>query len=54
MSGPTAAAQSVDLDRQPTGFLTATTGGMPGTAWAGTSLTPARLFAVETAIAYGL
>jgi hypothetical protein len=37
-----AVAQGVDFDRQPAGFLTAATGGMPATAWVGTSLATAR------------
>jgi hypothetical protein len=35
-------AQTPDFDSQPTGFLTATTGGMPANAWAGTSLATAK------------
>jgi hypothetical protein len=35
-------AQTAELDSQPTGFLTATTGGMPANAWAGTSLATAK------------
>jgi hypothetical protein len=35
-------AQSANLDDRPTGFLTATTGGMPANAWAGTSLATAK------------
>lgn len=37
-----AVAQSVNFDDRPTGFLTATTGGMPANAWAGTSLATAK------------
>lgn len=37
-----AGAQAPDFDSQPTGFLTATTGGMPTNAWAGTSLATAK------------
>ena len=37
-----AAAQSINFDDRPTGFLTATTGGMPANAWAGTSLATAK------------
>lgn len=37
-----AVAQSVTFDDRPTGFLTATTGGMPADAWAGTSLATAK------------
>ena len=35
-------AQSANFDDRPTGFLTATTGGMPANAWAGTSLATAK------------
>jgi hypothetical protein len=35
-------AQGTDFDARPTGFLTATTGGMPANAWAGTSMTSAK------------
>ncbi len=35
-------AQAADFDSRPTGFLTATTGGMPADAWAGTSLATAK------------
>ncbi|MPZ33374.1 MAG: hypothetical protein GEV13_20680 [Rhodospirillales bacterium] len=35
-------AQSANFDDRPTGFLTATTGGMPSNAWAGTSLATAK------------
>src|SRR3954471_834611 len=41
MAAP-AGAQSVNFDDRPTGFLTATTGGMPANAWAGTSLATAK------------
>ena len=34
--------QSANFDDRPTGFLTATTGGMPANAWAGTSLATAK------------
>ena len=34
--------QGADLDGRPTGFLTATTGGMPANAWAGTPLATAK------------
>jgi len=37
-----AVAQSINFDDRPTGFLTATTGGMPANAWAGTSLATAK------------
>ena len=35
-------AQTPDFDTQPTGFLTATTGGMAANAWAGTPLATAK------------
>jgi hypothetical protein len=38
----TAWAQAVDFDSRPTGFLSASTGGMPADAWAGTSLGTAK------------
>src|SRR5215203_2443224 len=41
MAAP-AGAQSVNFDDRPAGFLTATTGGMPANAWAGTSLATAK------------
>jgi hypothetical protein len=37
-----AVAQSANFDDRPTGFLTATTGGMAANAWAGTSLATAK------------
>jgi hypothetical protein len=37
-----AVAQSANFDDRPTGFLTATTGGMQANAWAGTSLATAK------------
>ena len=40
-AGP-AAAQTVNFDAKPTGFLTARTGGMPADAWKGTSLGTAK------------
>ena len=36
------AAAQVNFDSQPTGFLTATTGGFPATAWSGTSMATAK------------
>jgi hypothetical protein len=41
MASP-AVAQGANFDDRPTGFLTATTGGMPANAWAGTSLATAK------------
>lgn len=41
MAAP-AGAQNVNFDDRPIGFLTATTGGMPANAWAGTSLATAK------------
>ena len=41
LAAPTV-AQSANFDDRPTGFLTATTGGMPANAWAGTSLASAK------------
>ncbi|WP_170303621.1 hypothetical protein [Reyranella soli] len=41
-AAPPVGAQTPDFDSQPTGFLTATTGGMPANAWAGTSLATAK------------
>jgi hypothetical protein len=38
----TAAAQTINFDARPTGFLTAQTGGMPSDAWTGTTLGTAK------------